>query len=52
MTKGRGLVWHGHPSTDTPRSGEQAALGADLLALMDCLNIQKVEDLVAILALR
>ncbi len=26
-------------SADTPRSGEQAALGADLLALMDALNI-------------
>ena len=28
-------------SPDTPRSGEQAALGADLLALMDALHIQK-----------
>jgi pimeloyl-ACP methyl ester carboxylesterase len=28
-------------SPDTPRSGEQAALGADLLALMDALRIQK-----------
>ncbi len=28
-------------SPDTPRSGEQAALGADLLALMDALNIQQ-----------
>ena len=26
---------------DTPRSGEQAALGADLLALLDALNIQR-----------
>ena len=26
---------------DTPRSGEQAALGADLLALLDALDIQK-----------
>ena len=26
-------------SADTPRSGEQAALGADLLALMDALNV-------------
>jgi pimeloyl-ACP methyl ester carboxylesterase len=28
-------------SADTPRSGEQAALGADLLALMDALAIQR-----------
>jgi pimeloyl-ACP methyl ester carboxylesterase len=28
-------------SLDTPRSGEQAALGADLLALMDALDIQR-----------
>lgn len=28
-------------SSDTPRSGEQAALGADLLALMDGLRIQE-----------
>ncbi|MBN7808358.1 alpha/beta hydrolase [Agrobacterium rosae] len=28
-------------SSDTPRSGEQAALGADLLALMDSLGIEK-----------
>ena len=28
-------------STDTPRSGEQAALGADLLALMDALKINR-----------
>lgn len=28
-------------STDTPRSGEQAALAADLLALMDALQIQR-----------
>ena len=28
-------------SLETPRSGEQAALGADLLALMDALSIQK-----------
>ena len=28
-------------STDTPRSGEQAALAADLLALMDALNIDR-----------
>jgi pimeloyl-ACP methyl ester carboxylesterase len=28
-------------SSDTPRSGEQAALGADLLALMDSLRIGK-----------
>lgn len=28
-------------SADTPRSGEQAALGADLLALMDALGIQR-----------
>ena len=28
-------------STDTPRSGEQAALGADLLALMDALAIPR-----------
>src|SRR5215470_1562389 len=26
---------------DTPRSGEQAALGADLLALMDALKIER-----------
>ena len=32
---------------DTPRSGEQAALGADLLALMDALNIDR-----AVLALK
>lgn len=29
-------------SSDTPRSGEQVALGADLLALMDSLGIEKV----------
>jgi pimeloyl-ACP methyl ester carboxylesterase len=28
-------------SQETPRSGEQAALGADLLALMDSLSIEK-----------
>ena len=28
-------------SADTPRSGEQAALGADLLALMDALGIER-----------
>ena len=28
-------------SPDTPRSGEQAALGADLLALMDALSIER-----------
>ncbi|WP_374754976.1 alpha/beta fold hydrolase [Pseudomonas syringae] len=28
-------------SPDIPRSGEQAALGADLLALLDALNLQK-----------
>lgn len=28
-------------SDDTPRSGEQAALGADVLALMDALSIEK-----------
>ena len=28
-------------SPDTPRSGEQAALGADLLALMDALHIER-----------
>lgn len=28
-------------SADTPRSGEQAALGADLLALLDVLSIEK-----------
>ncbi|MEL7014267.1 MAG: alpha/beta fold hydrolase, partial [Pseudomonadota bacterium] len=28
-------------SDDTPRSGEQAALGADLLALMDALSIDR-----------
>lgn len=28
-------------SPDTPRSGEQAALGADLLALMDSLGIER-----------
>ena len=28
-------------NADTPRSGEQAALGADLLALMDALNVPK-----------
>lgn len=28
-------------SLDTPRSGEQAALGADLLALLDALNIRQ-----------
>ncbi len=28
-------------SLDTPRSGQQAALGADLLALMDALGVQK-----------
>ncbi len=28
-------------SADTPRSGEQAALGADLLALMDALRIER-----------
>lgn len=28
-------------ATDTPRSGEQAALGADLLALLDALKISK-----------
>ncbi len=28
-------------SPDTPRSGEQAALGADLLALLDALDIQR-----------
>ncbi|EGH28974.1 epoxide hydrolase protein, partial [Pseudomonas syringae pv. japonica str. M301072] len=28
-------------SSDTPRSGEQAALGADLLALLDALKIEK-----------
>jgi pimeloyl-ACP methyl ester carboxylesterase len=28
-------------SADTPRSGEQAALGADLLALLDALGIQR-----------
>lgn len=28
-------------SDDTPRSGEQAALGADMLALMDALNIDR-----------
>lgn len=28
-------------ASDTPRSGEQAALGADLLALLDALKIQK-----------
>ncbi len=28
-------------SADTPRSGEQAALGADLLALMDALHIER-----------
>lgn len=28
-------------SADTPRSGEQAVLGADLLALLDALNLQR-----------
>ena len=28
-------------SADTPRSGEQAALGADLLALMDAMKVQR-----------
>jgi pimeloyl-ACP methyl ester carboxylesterase len=28
-------------SADTPRSGEQAALGADLLALLDALEIEQ-----------
>ena len=28
-------------SSETPRSGEQAALGADLLALMDALRIER-----------
>src|SRR5690606_41708738 len=31
-------------SDTTPRSGEQAALGADLLALMDALDVPRSEE--------
>jgi pimeloyl-ACP methyl ester carboxylesterase len=37
----RGYGGTGFISPDTPRSGEQAAFGADLLALLDALHIQK-----------
>ena len=37
----RGFEPTGFLSADTPRSGEQAALGADFLALMDALDLER-----------